>query len=165
MSAHLDGEAEILAAMRTKVAAADGPQAVLEAVVSALLDPYPLYRATIRRVDDAMLEIVALWSSARTSLGVGARMSVLSSSLPTIIKTGKPLLSNEAGYNGRLLEQIVAAEGIASYVTIPIRLDGRIVGLLSFSSRVPDAFTHSDLGFLDEVAAIVEGRVAVALAG
>lgn len=165
MTAHLEAATEILTRLRDALGHAADAQHVLDVIVSELQPCFPLDRATIRRLDEDMLEIVAIWSAEPTALGIGARMRALSSSLPTIVETGRPVVRTRIGPRKQLLEQVVASEGIASFVTMPLRVAGRIRGLLSFSSRAPDAFSEEDLPFLERVAEIVEVRAAGSLAG
>ena len=165
MSSHLDDPAGMLAQIRAQVDGVHEPQEVVLAIVPQLRACFPLYRASIRRIDDSMLEIVAVWSAVPTSLDVGTRMSVMASSLPTLIRTGKPVLQTSLPPATHLLEGIMATEGTASYVTLPLRDQSRIVGLFSLSSLTPGAFSPTDLDFLERLGGIVESQVAEALAG
>ena len=165
MSSHLDDPAGMLAQISAQVDGLHEPQKVVQALLPLLRACFPLYRASIRRIGDSMLEIVAVWSVAPTSLDVGTKMSVMASSLPTLIRTGKPVLQTRLRPATQLLEGIMATEGIASYVTLPLRDQSRIVGLFSLSSLTPGAFSSTDLDFLERLAAIVESQVTKALAG
>jgi putative methionine-R-sulfoxide reductase with GAF domain len=58
-----------------------------------------------------------------------------------------------------LVEQVMASEGVASWVTIPLHRLGRIVGLLSLSSLEPDAFAAKDVSFFEQLGLVVEERL------
>jgi GAF domain-containing protein len=154
----------MLARMRARVEGVGEPQGVVEALLPLLRACFPVDRASIRRIEDSMLEIVAVWSAVPTSLDVGTTMSVMASSLPALVRTGRPVLQPVVAAR-ELLDEVMAIEGVASYVTLPLRDQSRIVGLLSFSSLTPGAFSSTDLDFLENVAAIVEVQVVQALTG
>jgi transcriptional regulator with GAF, ATPase, and Fis domain len=160
VTGHLEASAEILGGISDELEAVAESQQVLEVVLQHIRLLYPLNRAAIRRVDGAMLEIVAVWSAERTSLGVGTRMSVASSSLPAILTTGRPVIASVHDPGG-FLHELVLSEGIASYVTLPLRMNGVVRGLISFSSGLPDTFKPDDLPFLERVAEAVEARADV----
>lgn len=160
MSAHEEAPAEILSRISHALEEATGPQQVLEALLAELRACYPLDRAAIRRIDDTMLEIIAVWSTAPTSLGIGTRMSVASSSLPAILTTGRPVVASVRDPGG-FLHELVLSEGIASYVTLPLRVNGVVRGLISFSSGLPDTFKPDELPFLERVAEAVEAHADV----
>ncbi|MGH2794737.1 MAG: GAF domain-containing protein [Actinomycetota bacterium] len=163
MSAHLKESQEILGRLQRALAPESEPQAIVNAIVPELRTLFPLFRITIRRlVDDVMLEITGLWNAGPTSLGVGAKMSVMSSSFPAIASTGKPVVRSRLDRATQLLEGLVGAEGVASYVTLPLRSGDVVTGLLSLSSAMPGAFTEQDVPFFEEVASLVGSRLSSA---
>jgi serine phosphatase RsbU (regulator of sigma subunit) len=66
-----------------------------------------------------------------------------------IAATGRPLVISEM-----TLEDVVspALQGRLSYVGVPVRLGGRVVGVLHASSRTPGAFHEDDADFLQSIA-------------
>lgn len=163
MSELQDAAAEAIARLRPAVEAAGSVQQVLDAVVDVVDPSIPLVRAAIRRLDDVMVEVVAVWTRTPTAIGRGTKMSVSATSFPTVLTTGRPVISTVG--DGRLLDDILRTEGVASYVTLPLRQRGMVAGLLSLSSGSVDAFSDEDLPFLEAIAAAVEGRIAALLGG
>ena len=102
-----------------------------------------------------MVEIAALWCAGETALTVGTRMSAQSTALAEIRATGRPQVRDRIDPEESLVEQVMAQEGIRSYVTLPLREGTHATGLLSFSSRIEAAFTDEDVRVLEELAGIV----------
>jgi GAF domain-containing protein len=121
----------------------------LEAMVLALRPEFSISWATIRVVDpntpEAMV-LAGLWAARETTLERGMRMSVLATSLLEVSEAGGTVIFGKVRTDRppTLLEEILRAEGARSWVSIPLRVNGRTVGLLSFSSSRTDAFSESD---------------------
>lgn len=152
--------AEEIERFLARVRAAAGevtPQAILERAVEGLAERFPISRASIRMVvpDSAVLEVVAVWSATGTVLGAGARMSLGSTAFPAVSVSGRPELRSRVDPREGLLDEIMAADGIESYVTLPLRDGPRTVGLFSVSSSEPGAFAEADLPGLEALAELV----------
>lgn len=148
----------LLERLGPKLGRGRSPKRVLEAVVSLLRDRVSLFRASVRFVvpDTPMVEIVAVWSAGPTALEVGTRMSAHSTALARIAATGRPEVRTLVDSRESLVDQIMAQEGIRSFVTLPLRDASHIFGLLSLSSAEPNSFAEADLELLEEVARLVE---------
>lgn len=66
---------------------------------------------------------------------------------------GKPVIIGDATSDPRVqYPQEAKQEGIASIVSIPIILRGRIIGVLRLYTSVPCRFTQDDIDFLSAIA-------------
>jgi GAF domain-containing protein len=43
-----------------------------------------------------------------------------------------------------LLDDLLLAEGICSYLRIPLRADGQLIGMLDLGAAAPEAFAYED---------------------
>ena len=150
----------LLTAMPHIMARAANVHDALQALADSLRPTIPsLWRASVRTVlpEQQQLEIVAVWCAVETQLVPGVRMSLLATSFPEVSKLDRSVLSSERRGDSLLVEQVLASEGVSSWVSIPLHRDGTIVGLLGLSSLDADAFDSSDLGFFDRLGRRVEG--------
>lgn len=120
-----------------------------------------LWRVSFRRLiaAESQLEIVAVWSAVETALSKGFRMSALASSFPEVVQTDRPVFLSVKSEGRRLLEQVLASEGVQSSVSIPVHRTGSIVGLLSLSSLEAEAFDPGDVEFYAELGGAIEERL------
>jgi len=135
--------------------------------VKALQPSLPgLWRLSIRRylARDEQLELAAVWSATDTQVPAGLRISARASSLPEVTKTGSAIFSGESEGHQGLLEEIMAAEGVSSWVAIPLRQSGRVFGLLNISSIDAIEITPASRGFFERIGKAVETRAALILA-
>jgi len=131
--------------------------AALEALTTALHKYLPIHRASIRRIDYGRESavMVAVWSLWPTSLRPGLVIPLTVTSLPEIIGSKGAVLGSQEEPSV-LLDQILAAEGIRSWITVPLRGASRVYGLLSFSSRFGDGLRQEHVPFFDQLGAAVE---------
>lgn len=149
-------------ALPALVRRADTINDVLLQLVKALQPHIPgLWRLSVRRFlpQEGQLELVAVWSASDTRLRPGTRISAGASSMPEVLKLDRPVFSAEASSERTLLQQVLTTEGVASWVSIPLRRGRQVVGLLSASSIHPDAISRVDIAFFAEVGKAVEGRL------
>jgi hypothetical protein len=137
---------------------AQGALAILVGVLQPLVPS--LWRASIRRLlhIDEQLEVIAVWSAVETQLRLGARMSFEASSLPEIIRTGGPVRSTESA-GSRLIDELLVAEGISSWVSIPLKRGDRIFALLSLSSFAEHAFDGFEIATLERIGLALADRL------
>jgi hypothetical protein len=100
-----------------------------------------------------------VWSASDTQIPAGLRVSARASSLPEVMKAGGPIFSSEAEAHQGLLEQVMAAEGVASWVAIPLRDGERLTALLNISSMDPKEIRPSGRAFFERIGKAVERRV------
>jgi GAF domain-containing protein len=107
------------------------------------------------------LVLVGAWSEANSSLPVGTRVRAAATSFNTLLAERRPVFSVEAaGENPPLLlDQILLHEGFRSWVSCPLEDNGRLDGILSFSSRTERAFSRSDAVLFQELAAACQDQL------
>src|SRR5205823_5544968 len=155
--------AAILNALPALVRRDDTINKVLLRLVTALQPYIPgLWRLSVRRFlpHEGQLELVAVWSASDTQLRPGTRISAGASSMPEVLKLDRPVFSADASAERTLLQQVLATEGVASWVSIPLRRGRRVVGLLSVSSIQPEAIGPGDVAFFENIGRVVEERLA-----
>lgn len=122
--------------------------------------PY-LWRVSLRRLIPSgnQLEIAAVWSALETALTKGVRMSALATSFPEVVRTDRPVIFSVEAGSPQLLEQLLASEGIQSWVSIPLHRGDLVVAVLGLSSLEAGAFDPKDEGFYADLGASVEERL------
>jgi GAF domain-containing protein len=135
---------------------------VLLQLVKVLQPQIPgLWRLSVRRFlpQEGQLQLVAVWSASDTRLRAGTSISAGASSMPEVLKLDRPVFSGEDSEEGTFLLQVLATEGIRSWVSIPLRRGPQTVGLLSVSSMQPDAIDPIDSAFFEAMGKAVEARL------
>ena len=89
-------------------------------------------------------------------LRLGVTMSRFASSLPEVERQGVALVFSGNRPGPRFADQILHEEGVRSWVSVPLRREGTIVGLLSFSSREVGAFSQEEAAFFTKLGAAVD---------
>lgn len=156
----LGGEVSLDSELLWRLDSADTAQEALAPLVQLLAPWFPVDRASLRRIDypSSEVEVVAVWSrGGNPFVGPGWRLPMSSTSLPEVLRAGKPLIGDSPQ---SLLDQVLLGEeGIRSWVTMPIRAGELVVGLLSFSSTWDAAFRPSDTLTFDALRAAVESSL------
>jgi GAF domain-containing protein len=120
----------------------------LAQVVEGLRRHFPIDRATVRMIDpeDGEVVFVGQYVEQPTALPVGTRIPYRSTSLARVAREHGPIMSvdEEQEFPPPLLDQILWEEGVRCWVSVPLRRKNKTVGLLSFSSPDPGAFTDED---------------------
>lgn len=155
---------DLIAEASGRVAAAQDLETAVKELALVVAESCDLYRVSMRALspDGQRLVIVALWSARATSLGVGSTMSVLSSTYPEIVERRSSIVHTSSDTDV-VLDDILRAEGIRSWVSTPLRRGDVVWGLLSFSSAWGNAFKEEDCPVFDRLAAAVEDRLHVLL--
>ncbi|MDP9340565.1 MAG: GAF domain-containing protein [Actinomycetota bacterium] len=141
-----------LGAMRTELervdAVARSVDEWLASVVGGLRQHLPIDRATLRVVDpeDGEVVVVGQYVERPTAIQVGTRVPYRSTSFPRAVRERRPVMSSDQDqeFPLPLLDQILWEEGVRSWVSVPLRQGTKTVGLLSFSSPEPEAFSERD---------------------
>lgn len=68
------------------------------------------------------------------------------------ISTGEAMIVDDTWVDPRVVRRITDAEGIRSFLHIPIRLEERLFGVFNVSSERPHAFSERDCSLLETVA-------------
>ena len=136
------------------------PKKAAETIARALEGRFPVDRVSVRIWirDEHVIRVAALWSRFETKVSEGTRIAEGASSLPEVLEADAPLVVEDAAVD-RLLDQVLRDEGLQSWVTIPLRAEGEIVGLLSVSSRTSGGFSRGDGPFFAELARAIEGPI------
>lgn len=80
-----------------------------------------------------------------------------------VVERGLPFLSNDTWTETRVqpaARDIGTNQQIRSYIAVPLRTGGRVLGSLSVESDQPNAFTYEDVDLLEAVAAQIGGPIA-----
>ncbi len=80
-----------------------------------------------------------------------------------VVERGIPFLSNDTQNETRVLpaaRDIGTNRLIRSYIAVPLRTGGRVLGSLNVESDQPNAFTYEDVDLLEAVAAQIGGPIA-----
>ncbi|MEN9933476.1 MAG: hypothetical protein RLZZ387_55 [Chloroflexota bacterium] len=114
--------------------------------------------------DDSELEVVA--SVGRIDREARrVRLKVGEGICGWVVKEGLPFLSNDVWSETRVAPVAcdVGMNGlIRSYIAVPLRTGGQVIGVLTVESDRPNAFTYEDVDLLEAVAAQVGGPISSA---
>ena len=155
--------AEALAALAAEVSAAEEPEAVLDRVLEQV--------RLLVRADVPYLHVVAPAEGhlplVRLPGGQGPRRARLDPTGGTgvgdwVLANDRPFRTADYLADPRIShdrDDVVREEGIVSALAVPVRLRGRLVGVLGAMRRGPRAFTEEDERVLEQLAA----QAAVAL--
>lgn len=141
-------------------------EAALEALARALGPRFPVIRVSLRLLDpEGFMELVGVWAGEPTRLPAGTRMHVRATSFPEVLREGRAIVSEDIGEISGLalplLDQLLLAlaEGVQSWVAVPVRRAWALVGLLNFSSDRPGAFRQRDVPFFTDLGEAVQGAL------
>jgi hypothetical protein len=79
--------------------------------------------------------------------------------MPEVLRLDRPVFSVDASTERTLLQQVLATEGVAAWVSIPLRRGRQVVGLLSVSSIQPEAIRPADVALFADIGKAVERRL------
>jgi signal transduction histidine kinase len=114
--------------------------------------------------DEEVLEIVAAVGRIDAAAR-GVRLKVGEGICGWVVREGLPFLTNDTWNETRVTP---AAHGIGtnryirSYVAVPLRTGGKVIGVLAVESDQVNAFTYEDVDLLEAVAAQVGGPISSA---
>jgi hypothetical protein len=120
-----------------------------------------VWRISVRMTDWERRDmvIVGVWARAGTVLKVGTRFAWTQTALPDILRTVGPVIHDGAQETPSLLDQILASEGMRSWVTIPLHEARMVTGILALSSIDLRAFTQEDIPFYTALGEHLEGSL------
>jgi signal transduction histidine kinase len=116
----------------------------------------PLDRTSITSIDEAgeRWSIVRQWTVVEPTLKPGATAPLAGSVFGEVVRTGLPVVESPIDPDGRWMESaMLRAEGMQSRIILPLLVNDRVTGTVSFASRVPAAFTEADLDLVVPMAA------------
>src|SRR5262245_46039587 len=164
-----------LAARSARLLAKEQLLAELGRDVSNTLDLNTILTRTVQRLEVAFqggsiallndqneLEIVAavgqIDSAARQ-----VRLKIGEGICGWVVERGLPFLSNDTLHETRVTpaaHDVGTNRDIRSYIAVPLRTGGRVLGSLNVESSQPNAFTYEDVDLLEAVAAQIGGPIA-----
>lgn len=143
-------EQAVLERINQKVAAAESLEALVDFLFDAVQPIFDCDRVGVAFLEEGGTRAVAHY--ARTAyepafLKKGYAEELAGSSLAQVIESGQPRLLRDlerylADRPASRSTKLLVREGVRSSMTCPLLVEGRIVGLLFFSSRRPDAYTE-----------------------
>lgn len=145
------------------ILAAESTEDITRAAVSYIRQLVPCDRATLvlYHLDREIVELMAV-------NGIGQERFPEKTILPLAnYPPLEPLLRGEARYLRDLMQQLdlapvvrrLAEMGLRSFVSLPLRPEGRLIGALTLSSKHPNGFTEEGIDIIREVA----NQIAIAL--
>lgn len=164
-----------LAARSARLLAKEQLLAELGRDVSNTLDLDTILKRTVERLEVAFhggviallndhdeLEIVAT-VGAIDAAARQVRLRVGEGICGWVVERGIPFLTNDTWAEDRVqpaARDIGTNRQIRSYIAVPLRTGGRVLGSLSVESDQPNAFTYEDVDLLEAVAAQIGGPIA-----
>ncbi|MHB8512613.1 MAG: hypothetical protein ACYDCC_10565 [Actinomycetota bacterium] len=111
--------------------------------IAELLEPrIPVVRVSLREQQDDAFRIVGLWTLGPTLVDKGAAMHVAATSLNEFMASqGDVVVRNEVVRDAGLAEDIVANEGVRSFVSVALKAPTGRQYILSVSASRPNVFT------------------------
>jgi hypothetical protein len=158
----LHDPAAVIKAVEKATGAARSVDDVLVGVVEVLGASYDLCRVSLRAPlpGGTEVEVLAVWSRRPSDLGAGVRMPMRATSMASIIATGRTQVGTDVQAADGLLHELLVAEGIRSYVAVPLGDVAAGAPVLNLSSSRADAFSDADVPLVDAVGAVVAQRLA-----
>ncbi|HWQ31630.1 MAG TPA: PAS domain S-box protein [Blastocatellia bacterium] len=145
----------ILREIDQAILAAQSPEAIANAVLPRLQQLIPCDQACVRTYDLHQQEAVrlAVVSKYETTIAAGTRLPLLKSSLDDLQSGRQLLIEDLQKFTGTFpgLEDL-RAEGMRSFLGVPIKAQGRLIASLNLSDRQPGAFTHQHQDIARDIA-------------
>jgi PAS domain S-box-containing protein len=157
------GRLKTLREIDQAILVAQSPEAIAEVTLRHIRDLVPCQRASVVSFDVAsgMALIIAAHLNGVSELSAGRSMPLRAHGLTDDLPTGRPHLVEDIRTQTERsagLEQLLA-EGIRSYLSVPLLSEGQLLGALELGAQDPHAFTAEHVEIAQEAAA----QVAVAL--
>jgi formate hydrogenlyase transcriptional activator len=134
-------------------------EALFHAIAGALRRVVPFDRTAIFLHDPALdvLRLFVLESSLpSTYFVVGLEMAPDASHVGWVFQHGRPFLRRDLARERQYdMEERALADGVRSYVIVPLVARGRTLGVLAVASTKPDQYSEDAAAFLQEAAAQV----------
>ena len=153
---------EILAAIDCAILATSSPDTIADAAVTQVAQLFPAVRVSVSLFDHPrrVAWIAALWSERPTQVVRGHQFPVLTESAPLLSDVRPLIVDNLAAVaQPTPVDSMLLAEGIRSYIRIPLCVQDEVIGSLNISSGEPRALSDHHLSVAQEIA----DRLAVAL--
>ena len=153
---------EILAAIDRAILAARSPTTIADAAVREIGQLFPAIRVSLSVFDHErnLGEVIAVWAQRPSPINVGYRFS-LTDDKAALTCEGRPDLVADINVvtPRSAIDDVLLAQGVQSYMRIPLRTQLGVVGSLNISSGTVGGFTAEHPSIAQEVA----DRLAVAI--
>lgn len=148
-------EREVLAEVNARVAARETTEAVIDFLFERTADVCPGDRLSIALVDEPRLRLSSYYTRATYAplrLDRGYAEDLAQSSLGAVIHQGRPRIIHDltrylAAHPASASTRALVNEGVRSNLTVPLTVEGRVIGALFRSARTPDAYTAAHARF------------------
>ncbi|HEY7067434.1 MAG TPA: GAF domain-containing protein, partial [Chloroflexota bacterium] len=107
--------------------------------------------------DDGTAFETLVWTAHDTArFSWGERVPLDETDLTLVLTTEAPLWSNDLRTDPRVVKErdreAVQREGIAGMICTPLRANGRVFGILTFTSVAPGRYSEADVGVVQQIA-------------
>jgi GAF domain-containing protein/GNAT superfamily N-acetyltransferase len=144
------------------VAASLEPEAVYRAIVEQAGALTGATKVLLRRFDPTADELRTVANQGFSEGVAATRVRTGEGMLGRVAQTGEPYVSREEDRD-RFLQRTIEAEGIGSFVHVPLALGVRLFGVLSAAHEAPGHFGPDELRRLSGLALGAAGAIANAL--
>lgn len=138
------------------------PEAIAEAALKQLHDLIPLRGASVMlfNLEKDIAEVLAVQALTNRNLRVGSQVPLRVYNLP-VLRRGDVYVVNdvEAEVPNHPYYKEMLAEGIHSFVNVPLAIQDRLLGSLNISAAKPGAFSDAQI----EIACEVADQLAIAI--
>ncbi len=108
----------------------------------------------LRQEEPRQLAAVSTWSGGLGRDGLAVNLPPEASLFEKVAEQGRPYTENFCeAFSGNFFERkLLLEDDSRSFVVLPLKCQGRVVGLLAYSSHSPTAFTLFEEDILGEIA-------------
>ena len=130
-------------------------QEVLNTAIEEVVRALDVEAAAVSLLDEQKGELTIRAQCGLRNSYVGIHIPVDRGLSGHVVRTGQPLITGDVQDDPRLAVPAFADERIQAMALIPMRVRGRVVGVLSAMSHVPHDFIPRELAFLEAIASQV----------
>ncbi|MFW6135781.1 MAG: PAS domain S-box protein [Chloroflexota bacterium] len=148
----------VLHEIDTAVLAAGSAEGIAESAIPLLRELIPSARASVEVFDlnEGVSRLLAVDADAETALEKGRRLPVAwNRSLDTLQRGEAYVVEDVEALQPSPLVDVLRQEEVRSYVSVPLRARGELIGSLNLGRRSPGGLTAEEMSVLWEVAAQV----------
>jgi len=131
------------------------PETAFKRLTAELQNKHDITRGflALREAGAARFLAVARFTESGTLKSLSLKVPIVNSLFEKVAEDGGVYINNFAElFDGNTIEnRLLIGEGTQSFVLRPLKHDGKLVGLLGYSSDEPDAFVTFEDGLLDPV--------------
>jgi signal transduction histidine kinase len=163
-TARLLAKEQLLAELGRDVSTTLDLDEILNRTVGRLEAAFRSGSITLRNKQDE-LEVAAAIGPSEEEIGAKLRLKVGEGITGWVVQHGVPFLTNDVHNETRVRPpstNFQANQYIRSYIAVPLRSGGSVIGSLNVESLQVNAFTYEDVDLLEAVAAQIGGPIASA---